>query len=133
MTADRGGLGPALCSSCHHFQHFRLLDWPSCYNNSFTSAEREGLATKAAAIWDLAIVGSTKRATLTFRYPFSLKGIDRPFAAGQYELITNEEPIEELLFPIYRRVATLIFLSADASQPSSIKIVDVDTRPFRKS
>ena len=73
------------------------------------------------------MVGSTKRVTLTFRYPFSLKGNDRPFAAGQYELITNEEPIEELLFPIYRRVATLIFLPADAGQPSSIKIVDVDT------
>jgi hypothetical protein len=73
------------------------------------------------------MVGSTKRVTLTFRCPFSLKGIDRPFAAGQYELITNEEPIEKLLFAIYRRVATLIFLPADASQPSSIKIVDVDT------
>jgi hypothetical protein len=70
---------------------------------------------------------ASKRVTFTFRHPFWLKGVDRPFAAGQYELITNEEPIEELRFPIYRRVATLIFLPADAGQPSSIKMVDVDT------
>ena len=76
------------------------------------------------------MVGSTKRVTLTFRYPFSLKGIDRPFAAGQYELVTNEEPIEELRFPIYRRVTTLIFIPADTCQPSSIKMVDVDTADF---
>jgi hypothetical protein len=71
-----------------------------------------------------------KRVSLTFRHPFWLKGIDRRFAAGQYELITNEEPIEELRFPIYRRVATLIFLPADAGQASSIKMVDVDTADF---
>jgi hypothetical protein len=75
-------------------------------------------------------MAASKRVSLTFRHPFWLKGIDRRFAAGQYELITNEEPIEELRFPIYRRVATLTFLPADAGQASSIKMVDVDTADF---
>jgi hypothetical protein len=63
--------------------------------------------------------------------PFGIEHVRfRPsaiFKAGQYVLITNEEPIEEFRFPIYRRVATLIFLPADAGQPFSIKIVGVDT------
>jgi hypothetical protein len=88
-----------------------------------------GRTLDRATIRDIAMAAS-KRVSLTFRHPFWLKGIDRRFAAGQYELITNEEPIEELRFPIYRRVATLIFLPADAGQASSIKMVDVDTADF---
>ena len=57
----------------------------------------------------------TKRVTLTFRHPFSLKGVDRRLAAGEYEVATDEELIEGLSFPVYRRVATLIFLPADAA------------------
>jgi len=38
----------------------------------------------------------TKRVTLTFRHPFSLKGVDRRLAAGEYEVATDEELIEGL-------------------------------------
>lgn len=68
----------------------------------------------------------TKRVTLTFQHPFSLKGVDRRLAPGQYEVVTDEELIEELSFPVYRRVATLIFLPVEAYQPSSIEMVNVD-------
>ena len=68
----------------------------------------------------------TKRVTLTFQHPFSLKGVDRPLAPGQYEVVTDEELIEELSFPVYRRVATLIFLPAQVHKPSSIEMVNVD-------
>jgi len=34
--------------------------------------------------------------------------------------------IEELSFPVYRRVSTLIFLPAQAHKPSSIEMVNVD-------
>jgi hypothetical protein len=47
--------------------------------------------------------------TLTFRHPFSLKGVDRRLGAGDYEVVTDEELIEEVSFPVYRRVATLIW------------------------
>ena len=50
------------------------------------------------------MITRTKRVTLTFKYPFSLKGVDRRPAAGQYEVVSDEELIEELSFPVYRRV-----------------------------
>jgi len=68
----------------------------------------------------------TKRVTLTFRHTFSLKGVDRRLAAGEYEVATDEELIEGLSFPVYRRVATLIFLPADASRQASMEMVTVD-------
>jgi len=70
------------------------------------------------------MVTRTKRVTLTFEYPFSLKGVDRRLAPGQYEVVTDEELIEELSFPVYRRVSTLIFLPPHGS--SSIEMVNVD-------
>jgi hypothetical protein len=72
------------------------------------------------------MVVRTKRVTLTFQHPFSLKGVDRRLSAGDYEVVTDEELIEEVSFPVYRRVATLIFLPADAGEPSSTEMVNVD-------
>jgi hypothetical protein len=66
----------------------------------------------------------TKRVALTFKHPFSLKGVDRLLAPGQYEVVSDEELIEELSFPVYRRVSTLIFLPPHGS--SSIEMVNVD-------
>jgi hypothetical protein len=63
---------------------------------------------------DIAMVTRTKRVTLTFQHPFSVKGVDRRLAPGDYEVVTDEELIEELSFPVYRRVATMILLPADA-------------------
>jgi hypothetical protein len=39
-----------------------------------------------------------------------LKGVDRILAAGDYRIVTDEELIEELSFPVYRRVAAMIFV-----------------------
>jgi len=66
----------------------------------------------------------TKRVTLTFKHPFSLKGVDRRLAPGQYEVVADEQLIEELSFPVYRRVSTLIFLPPHGT--SSIEMVNVD-------
>jgi hypothetical protein len=63
---------------------------------------------------------------MTFQHPFSLKGIDRRLAPGQYEVVTDEQFIGELMFPDYRRAATLIFLPDDAYRPSSIVMINVD-------
>ncbi|MGB8893889.1 MAG: hypothetical protein WA322_25515 [Pseudolabrys sp.] len=71
------------------------------------------------------MVTRTKRVTLTFQHPFSLKGVDRRLAPGGYEVVTDEELIEELSFPVYRRLATMILLPADARQ-SSIEMVTVE-------
>ena len=45
------------------------------------------------------MITRTKRVTLTFKHPFSLKVVDRPLAPGQYEVVSDEELIEELSFP----------------------------------
>jgi hypothetical protein len=71
------------------------------------------------------MVTRTKRVTMTFQHPFSLKSVDRRLAPGDYEVVTDEELIEELSFPVYRRVATMILLPADARQ-SSIEMVTVE-------
>ena len=71
------------------------------------------------------MVTRTKRVTLTFQHSFSLKGVDRKLAAGDYEVVTDEELIEELSFPVYRRVATMIMLPVDARR-SAVEMVSID-------
>ena len=51
----------------------------------------------------------TRERTWTFSKPFMLKGVDRLLPAGDYRVSTDEELIESLSFPAYRRVATMIF------------------------
>ncbi len=70
-------------------------------------------------------IARTKRQTLSFRHSFSLKGVDRQLAPGKYEVVTDEELIEGLSFPVYRRVATLIFLPV-GSHGSATEMVAID-------
>jgi hypothetical protein len=65
----------------------------------------------------------TSSKTVTFDHSFSLKGIDRESAAGSYRVVTDEELIEQLSFPVYRRVSTMIFVPAQAS---SVEMVSID-------
>jgi hypothetical protein len=65
----------------------------------------------------------TRRHKMTFENAFTLKGVDRTLSPGDYEVVTDEELIEELSFPVYRRVSTLIMLPAH--RPSSIEMVSV--------
>lgn len=52
----------------------------------------------------------SRRETITFLHPARIKGIERPLPAGAYEVVTDEEMIEGLSFPSYRRVATMIMV-----------------------
>ena len=63
--------------------------------------------------------------TVTFNRPFLLKGVDRMLPAGAYRVVTDEELIEGISFPIYRRVATMIFVPAPHGA-SSIEMVTID-------
>lgn len=67
----------------------------------------------------------TKRRTVSFRHPFSLKGVDRQLAPGDYEVVTDEVLIEDLSFPVYRRMATLILLPV-GSRGASTEMVPID-------
>ncbi|MFY9769458.1 MAG: hypothetical protein WBG18_09970 [Xanthobacteraceae bacterium] len=73
----------------------------------------------------------TSSKTVSFARPFLLKGVDRVLAAGQYKVITDEELIEELSFPVYRRVATMIFVPADSQNSSSVEMVAIDPRDLK--
>ena len=68
---------------------------------------------------------------MSFARPFLLKGVDRVLAAGQYKVITDGELIEELSFPVYRRVATMIFVPADSQNSSSVEMVAIDPRDLQ--
>ena len=56
--------------------------------------------------------------TVVFNHPFELKGIDRVLPPGNYRVVTDEELIQELSFPVYRRVSTMIFVPGQTYNPS---------------
>jgi hypothetical protein len=64
--------------------------------------------------------------TVVFDKPFQLKGVDRLVRAGSYRVVSDEELIEGLSFPVYRRVATMIFVPAPTPGTSSIEMVAID-------
>ena len=45
--------------------------------------------------------------------------------------MTDEELIEELSFPVYRRVATMIFMPAESQHASSIGMVAIDPQELQ--
>ncbi len=70
----------------------------------------------------------TSGKTVTFAHPFLLTGVDRILAAGDYRVVTDEELIEQLSFPVYRRVSTMIFVPGATGHVSSVEMVAIDPR-----
>ncbi len=50
--------------------------------------------------------------TVTFAQPFFLTAVGEDQAAGAYRVETEEELVQEMSFPVYRRIATRIYLHA---------------------
>jgi hypothetical protein len=69
--------------------------------------------------------------TVIFNFPFLLKGVDRTLPAGGYRVVTDEVLIEELSFPVYRRVATMIFVPGAAHRSCSVEMVTIDPSDLR--
>ncbi len=67
----------------------------------------------------------TRRETVTFRRPFSLQGVGRMLPAGKYDVATDEELIEGLSYPVYRRIATTMLVPAPSFQ-GSVEMLTVD-------
>lgn len=61
----------------------------------------------------------SRRETITFRHPFRIRGIERLLPAGAYEIVTDEETIEGLSFPAWRRIATMITVPGEAVRGST--------------
>jgi len=64
---------------------------------------------------------------VTFRLPFRIKGIDRELPAGAYEVVSDEELIEGLSFPCFRRVATMIMVPAPPPHRSSTEMISINS------
>jgi hypothetical protein len=70
----------------------------------------------------------SRRETIHFKHPFRIKGIDRQLAPGAYEVITDEEMIEGLSFPSFRRVATMIMVPGAPPRRSTMEMISIS--PF---
>jgi hypothetical protein len=69
----------------------------------------------------------SRRETLTFKHPFRIKGIDRQLPAGSYEVVTDEELIEGLSFPCFRRVATMIMVPGEPPHHQSTEMLSISS------
>ncbi|MGX7744838.1 hypothetical protein [Rhodopseudomonas parapalustris] len=67
----------------------------------------------------------TRRETIVFAHPFRLRGIDRELPAGAYDVVTDEEMIEGLSFPVFRRVATMITVPCAPPRQSSVEMITI--------
>lgn len=72
----------------------------------------------------------TTRKTVKFLHPFILEGVDRTLPGGEYQVVTDEELIQELSFPVYRRTSTMMFVPAQ-SHGNSIEMVTIDPRDLQ--
>ena len=67
----------------------------------------------------------SRRETVHFKHPFRIGGVDRLLPPGAYEVITDEEMIEGLSFPSFRRVATMIMVPGAASRHFSMEMISI--------
>lgn len=67
----------------------------------------------------------TRREMVHFKHPFRIKGVDRLLPPGAYEVITDEEMIEGLSFPSFRRVATMFMVPG--IMPSSVEMISISS------
>jgi hypothetical protein len=71
------------------------------------------------------MIARTREKMVSFTKPFVLAGVDHALPAGEYRVKTDEELIEGISFPVYRRVATMIFVPAQ-TQRGAIEMVAID-------
>ena len=64
--------------------------------------------------------------TVVFSRPFSLSALDVPRPAGSYVVETDEELIQGLSFPAYRRTATWLRLPTPPRSGALDRLVNID-------
>ena len=69
----------------------------------------------------------SRRETLHFKHPFRIKGVDRQLAPGAYEVITDEEMIEGISFPCFRRIATMIMIPGVTPRRSVMEMISISS------
>jgi hypothetical protein len=99
-----------------------VANWLGSAHGSWTSSDT---GRETAGLLDMTM--RSRRETVHFRHPFRLKGIDRQLSAGAYEVVTDEEMIEGLSFPCFRRVATMIMVPGAAPRHASVEMVSISS------
>ena len=68
----------------------------------------------------------TTEKIVKFARPFTLDGFDEVLPAGSYRVETDEELLQSLSFPVYRRTLTVIHLPATSDQPGVKRTLSID-------
>jgi hypothetical protein len=68
----------------------------------------------------------TTKSTVTFVRPFRLGAFGEQLPAGRYPVETDEELLEGVSFPVYRRTATMMQLIADPLHAGVTEIAMID-------
>jgi len=71
------------------------------------------------------MITRSRRETITFLHPAKINGVDRVLAPGSYEVVTDEEMIEGLSFPSFRRVATMIMVPGAPPHHHSMEMIAI--------
>jgi hypothetical protein len=75
----------------------------------------------------------TTNSTVTFTRPFRLGAFGEQLPAGRYPIETDEELLEGVSFPAYRRTATMMQLIADPLHPSVTEVAVVDPQVLEEA
>jgi hypothetical protein len=68
----------------------------------------------------------TSKKTVTFSRPFVLGGFDEVLPAGAYSVETDEELLDGISFPAYRRISSVIRLHAKPGHPGLTQTLTID-------
>jgi hypothetical protein len=67
----------------------------------------------------------SRRETVHFVHPFQIRGVDRLLPPCAYD--TDEEMIEGVSFPCYRRIATMIMVPAAPPHRSAMEMISISS------
>src|SRR6185437_7384316 len=72
------------------------------------------------------MMNRTSSRTVTFLHSFKLTGVADAQPAGRYLVETDEELLQGVSFPVYRRLSTLIRLPGRPGTMELSRVVDID-------
>lgn len=68
----------------------------------------------------------TVRRVMTFVRPFRLSGVEKPLAAGTYDVATEEEQLDGVSFPAFRRLQSYLTRRATTDSSAAVTAIVVD-------
>jgi hypothetical protein len=88
---------------------------------------RKRQTLRAPPNWSIRVTTRSRRETVHFKHSFRIGGVDRLLPPGSYEVVTDEEMIEGLSFPCFRRVATLMMIPGAPPRNSTVEMISISS------